>query len=137
MNDKDKEAFEKWIKTSWAEIDPKDYPNLLSRDAWQAACEYKQKEIDELQKELVLIDSITVREVLNTNKNLRAENEKLRECVEFYANKLSWYDNTQINGSDQKAIFKDSEDWLIKSIDKHIVIGGKRARQVLKELEEK
>ena len=65
------------------------------------------------------------------------ENAKLRECVEFYADKLNWYDNTQINGSDQKAIFKDSEDCLIKSIDKHIVIGGKRARQVLKELEEK
>lgn len=71
------------------------------------------------------------------NERLQAENEKLRECVDFYANKLNWYDNTQINGSDQKAIFKDSEDCLIKSINKHIIIGGKRARTLLKELGEK
>ena len=34
MNDKDKEAFNKWVKGSFT-INPDDYSNLLSRDAWE------------------------------------------------------------------------------------------------------
>lgn len=51
-NDKDKEAFEKW----WRENMPN--PDWLSSDhstdvckAWEAACEFKQREIDELLAE--------------------------------------------------------------------------------------
>ena len=52
MNDKDKEAFEKWrleyISTHTG------YFKMIGTDdlaqvAWQAACEYKQKEINELE----------------------------------------------------------------------------------------
>lgn len=45
MSDKDKEAFEKWYKdNNWMKGDLK--------EAWQAACEYKQKEIDMLREYL-------------------------------------------------------------------------------------
>lgn len=55
MNDKDKEAFEKWrleyISTHTG------YFKMIGTDdlaqvAWRAACEYKQKEIDELRVKL-------------------------------------------------------------------------------------
>jgi hypothetical protein len=66
MNDKDKEAFEKWFL---------EYPSWrvdMSRQescekAWQAACEYMQAE---LAHHIFTIE---------------AENKKLREALEFYA----------------------------------------------------
>jgi hypothetical protein len=55
MNDKDKEAFEKWFDKVEIKWD--------LEEAWQAACEYKQKEIDKLQ----------------------AENAKLEKCIRLFA----------------------------------------------------
>lgn len=58
MNDKDKEAFEKWLEARLdvsfeGELFPKYIEYHSERyEAWQAACEYKQKEIDELLKQL-------------------------------------------------------------------------------------
>ena len=72
MNDKDKEAFEKWFKT-WNRAE---FPSLCM-ETWQAACEYKQKEIDDKYTE----DITYLDEKI---KKLQAENAKLRECVEFY-----------------------------------------------------
>ncbi len=123
MNDKDKEAFEKWfylLGDSHLERVIK-LNRGASYEAWQAACEYKQKEIDDLQKELVFVDSITVREVLNTNKKLQAENAKLRECVEFYA----------VNGLASITVGQSLDVKLCQKF----YINGSHARQVLKELE--
>ena len=54
MNDKDKEAFEKWFST-WNRAE---FPSLCM-ETWQAACEYKQKEIDEIEaKSSVLIEAL-------------------------------------------------------------------------------
>lgn len=54
MNDKDKEAFEKWFST-WNRAE---FPSLC-KEAWQAACDYKQKEIDELEaKSSVLTEAL-------------------------------------------------------------------------------
>ena len=49
MNDKDKEAFKVW----GADQDG-DKPLLegSAYEAWQAACEYKQKEIDDLKEQI-------------------------------------------------------------------------------------
>lgn len=60
MNDKDKEAFEQWFKSnansSFAVFLRENYPDVgikwdrePARSAWQAACEYKQKEVDFLK----------------------------------------------------------------------------------------
>lgn len=69
MTDKDKEAFKKWMQYEDRHDGVFGNNNNFTRDewiadkAWQAACEYKQKEIDELQ----------------------AENAKLRLVVDHYA----------------------------------------------------
>jgi hypothetical protein len=73
MNDKDKEAFKAWYLgiNCYKEI---------SRDAWQAACEYKDKEIND-DEELLRdhMNSIGYREL----KKLQAENKKLRQELEI------------------------------------------------------
>lgn len=60
-------------------------------------------------------------------EKLQAERQKLRECVEFYADVNNWYD--------------DCGDCLFDNIkcdmsnqDQYDGIGGKRARQCLKEI---
>jgi hypothetical protein len=68
MNDKDKEAFEWWLEnTSSTQEEIEAYEAMSEKErvmfcmnyTWQAACEYKQEEINELQ----------------------AENKKLREAL--------------------------------------------------------
>ena len=119
MND-DKEAFEKWadrIEVEWG-IDGHKvtlFSRLDMAEAWQAACEYKQSEI----------------------KKLQAENAKLRECVEFYADPNNYFLTThqrpRVKSSQRVLTDKDLSD-----VESHILqVGGKRARQALKELEEK
>jgi hypothetical protein len=66
---------------------------------------------------------------------LQAERDAYRDALSYYADKMNWYDPRLVGGSDQNAIWKDSEDVLIKSLDKHIVIGGKKAREVLSRFE--
>ena len=50
MNDKDKEAFEKWYQDyfSISSITILNIPHHFTK-AWQAACEYKEKELDQLK----------------------------------------------------------------------------------------
>jgi len=57
MNDKYKEAYNNWIKNRDYHFDMdgeawlnKEVVSIYSetKDAWQAACEYKQREIDEI-----------------------------------------------------------------------------------------
>lgn len=59
MNEKDKEAYKLWC-TEKFNIAPElveefkhtfIHKLMHTEEAWQAACEYKQKEIDELEKE--------------------------------------------------------------------------------------
>ena len=54
MNDKDKEAFNKYICThDQGILQHSDDTDIdVAERAWQAACEYKQKEIDELRVKL-------------------------------------------------------------------------------------
>lgn len=84
MNNKDQEAFENYIEENksiyfgmpkW-EID-------TDKTIWQAACEYKHKEIEELIgtvnfKAKVMCD---VNDLVLQNKKLQAENAKLKEYV--------------------------------------------------------
>jgi hypothetical protein len=81
MNDKDKEAFEKWwdeYPMGW-KISGELHKN--TSDSWQAACEYKQKEIDDLTGQLKSCIFVYEEKV----NRLIAENKKLREALGFYA----------------------------------------------------
>lgn len=143
MNDKDKEEYDKWLESQnwhYDSFDNEYYQNGLkvsiygeTEEAWQSACEYKQKEIDELKTQ----DQIIAKEIktyMTIAENLRtvvkinqAENAKLRECVDWYADEANQiapvYDPTGKPGADFTQPYR--------------MDSGKRARQVLKELEEK
>jgi hypothetical protein len=103
MNDKDKEAFEKWeLDVEWSTAF-KDQ-RLAALEAWQAACEYKE-----------------------------AENKKLREALEFYADPNSWI-WTKLNLNYDQIISEDADYVLSHSADK---VGGRIARQTLSEYRSK
>lgn len=123
----DKEAFRAWadkIEVEWG-IDGHKvtlFSRLDMEEAWQAACEYKQEEIDAYKDEI--------------NQKLQAENAKLRYCVEFYADTVSWDAVECSDTSIVSGVILESdcyETWEKTEIS----VGGKRARQVLKELEGK
>lgn len=82
MNDKDKEAFNQWFELL-GETHLERVVKLnrgASSKAWQDACEYKQKEIDELLKQLKHEHDLYKKHL----KVYEAENAKLRKCVEFF-----------------------------------------------------
>lgn len=81
MNDKDKEAFIGWYKNKESEFDN-------CKEAWQAACELKNKQINNLESEKQKL-FIKLSKELETEKarvsQLQEENDKLKDCVNFYA----------------------------------------------------
>lgn len=85
MNDKDLDAFNEWRNSTSTRLD--------IHDAWQAACEYKQKEIDELEESLATrlakmyiagkdLSKIIQNNLINEVQKLQAENAKLRQALE-------------------------------------------------------
>lgn len=118
MNDKDKEAFEKWWMEGFkgmSDIDVikyKDVGKQTSLNGWQAACEYKQKEIDELIKQLKHEHDLYKRHL----KVYEDENAKLRECVEFYANEETWFEERIIG----YPIALDDEGGLARKVLKEL-----------------
>lgn len=111
MNEKDKKAFENWLDDCYFDGDRRPDPSV--KEAWQAACEYKQKEVDffkdrnetniskvtcinqvndglhillkEAEAELFEWKEAARSEAEEVNR-LQAENRKLREALEFYEN---------------------------------------------------
>jgi hypothetical protein len=83
MNDRDEKKFSEWLKNSWANVDSRDYPNLLSREAWHAACEYKQKELDKQEKYII---------------QLAKENEALKEQLNKAESVIDYYSKPFVNG---------------------------------------
>ena len=79
MNDKDKKAFGKWFENNWQDSDDKD----VFTQAWQSACEYKQKEIDDLKLEY---DKLTdwASEYVAENAKLNQEIEKFKGYLEAW-----------------------------------------------------
>jgi hypothetical protein len=120
---KDQKAFTQKF-TFWIDHYPSDRLNdwglyELMKSAWQAACEYKEKETDELLKQLKHEHDLYKKHL----KVYEAENAKLRECVEFYADEKHW------------GIGFVGEMTCIDPVDYKDNRGGKRARQALKELD--
>jgi hypothetical protein len=78
MNDKDLDAFNEWRNSTSTRLD--------IHDAWQAACEYKDKEIELLNNEISWLEE-QIDDFMDepdiTIKKLQAENKKLREALEL------------------------------------------------------
>lgn len=111
MIDINKEAFEKWVEVA--------YSPTSSLAAWQAACEFKQKEIDILKNH----DIAGYKEGIDC---LQAENKKLRNALEFYADVTN----------NPKQYMR--QGYLVYNLKKNIFVdGGTIAREALKEVGEK
>jgi hypothetical protein len=134
MNDKDKEAFDEWRNSISTRLD--------IHDAWQAACKYKDKEImNEVRQtpsgvSVVKFNKELVRKEI---EKLQAENKKLREALEYYAN----YDNWKFEDVAACVIYMDGEPYpshingkAIRGFEE-LRVSGKRAREALKEVENK
>lgn len=103
MTDKDKEAFEKWFYSAIL-VNPLE----SHKEAWQAALEYERKRRSPLDA-LSLYDKLE-RERARGEK-LEAENAKLRDCVEFYADLDDEAVGYDIRGvSYARQVFKELED---------------------------
>ena len=113
MNDKDKEAFEKWF------LEFPEWRVTMSRQescskAWQAACDYKHKELEQ-KLQGYESDWIKMRDIA---EKLQAENAKLKECL---SNWLSW-EQKQINthgeycGEEIKKLISDARK-VLKQLD--------------------
>jgi hypothetical protein len=90
-----------------------------------------------VQKTLSWLDSLseddfkTLKLLLDTKvRATQAENEKLRECVKWYADRKHWWrleKGLRFDITDESDVNDDESDWF----------GGKRARECLAELEGK
>lgn len=126
MNDKDKEAFEK----AWLDSTVEDYRGLgngktsiasiavtskrrAAEMLWQAACDYKQKEIEALQAEIA----------------------KLKKSLNFTLKAAEYLFKPDEKIAD--GLFPTSYFTLSYEGDLELIEKTKRARQVLKELDEK
>lgn len=102
MKNEDKEAFGKWFKDAWDidfDFDAYDFRHTIQVKVWQAACEYKQKEIDELQaknerlKEVIsYLPKVPTqpheKELSEKIKNLEKYVDRLEVALEKYAGHL-------------------------------------------------
>lgn len=96
MNQNDREAFQKWneskiqsiVGMTESEAKEKLSKEMLPEDLWRAACEYKQKQINNLEIEKQKL-FLKMSKDLEIEKNkvikLEEENQKLKDCVMFYA----------------------------------------------------
>jgi hypothetical protein len=73
MNDKDKEAFDKWRNEQL------NRPDIY--DAWQAACDYKDMQI---------INGTKMKQMNDRIEDLLDENKKLREALEWCLGRVGY-----------------------------------------------
>ena len=123
MTDKDLEAFEKWSDQERGKILPHEENHIISvsprtlklweRQAWQAACEYKDKEqyiegsIHEsagIKREMTWRESSEMMENMYRGaiaqldreyariRKMQSENKKLREALELIAGEQEFFD---------------------------------------------
>lgn len=102
MNDKDKEAFYKWWTSNKYELSPFYWSNtsligIEIANTWQAACEYKQKEIDSIDCYIERDEKI---------KKLQAENAKLKAIV-MLASEASCYTEYEDACSQARQVLKE------------------------------
>ncbi len=86
MNDKNNEAFDEWfIKTYRYDYKDLVIPESINpqKKAWQAACDYKQKEIDDLKLEYDKL-AYWASEYVAENARLNQEIEKFKGYLEAW-----------------------------------------------------
>ena len=126
----DKEAFENWFSS----LNDSHLSRVIklnrgaSQKAWQAACDYKHKELEQKLQDYES-DWIKMRDIA---EEMQAENAKLRECLKFTV-----YAAEYLFKPDEKladGLFPTSYFTLSYEGDLDLIEKTKYARQVLKEL---
>lgn len=144
MNEKEKEAFEKHLDEMIGSSTTrrKFYGGegsgtvAATRTAWQAACEYKQEEIETVINENThYFESLTKCE--DKLEKLQAENKKLREALKFYADRNNWKFHSYSGDCKDVIDFNDLDcrSYTVEA-DFACSSGGRRAREALKEVGE-
>lgn len=91
MNDKDKEAFEKWISSlDWLFCSPTIKSSVIidMKTSWQAACEYKQQEIEELKKQIYVKGSIYEQGSIKREMTWKESSDMMDRIVESRTKRL-------------------------------------------------
>jgi hypothetical protein len=124
MNEKDKEAFTEWYKNKKSEFDN-------CEEAWKSAIEYER-----FNHKYCVVGSLD-----KLCEKLEAENKRLREALEFYAN---WKNYSSANHDYFEKYFATiNNDHSFLEITENdgdnftLPFGGKKAREALKEVGEK
>lgn len=125
MNEEDKQAFEDWLSDAsnhCSDALAYEHERNFCYQAWMAGCEYMRNKCNPL-------DALSLYEKLELE---RAKNKKLRDALDFYAKQSNWMGyhrevDTIIRSDCEPAkAFEDGFD---------IFLGGKRAREALKEVD--
>lgn len=155
MNNKDREALDKFVdKDSLSPEDTKKFAEMsdgeratfIAERFFEAGAKHGRAELDELTsvldlKKETIVEMQNAYETLNahdemliaTVDKLKEENKKLVEALKFYASQANWMgwhrDVDTIRSSDCEPAKAIEDDFDIR-------LGGKLARQVLKEIGE-
>lgn len=117
------------------EVGSREWTRLMSYQDEAHDQYFKTKQLAEENARLNIVVT-NLKTVVSINQ---AENAKLRECVEFYADRFSWTESEHptheyyagsIRNDDSLVEYTEADGDVFKDF-----CGGKRARQVLKELE--
>ena len=109
---------------------------------WKEAARSEADEVNRLQtentnlKEQDKIISNEIKTYIEIDRKLQAENKKLREALEFYADPSTWQ-HLSDDAWDEDIIGLNSFDDCLKDCEVDgvkILTGGKRAREALKEI---
>jgi len=136
----DKEAFENWYSKETSDVLWEDFNgDEIVIKTWQAACEYKDKSIRDGLKmkqmnddiENLKAENLRLSTIVNNQKTVieinQAENKKLCEALEFYANTFTWQGHYDVH---------DTPALILTDRDNESCVFGNRAREALKELDE-
>lgn len=156
MNNKDREALDKFIDEDtlspedtkrFAEMSDGERATFIAERFFEAGAKHGRSQLNELRDDNMAQLYETIKEMQNAYETLQAhdemliatvdklkeENRKLRDALEFYANQKSWYG---LSNNRDTVELSDCEPAESIIYDKGVMLGGKRARQALKEVGE-
>ena len=127
MNKKDREALDKFVDEDslspedtkrFAEMSDGERATFIAERFFEAGAKHGRAEMQNAYETLNAHDEM----LIATVDKLKEENSKLVEALKFYANERYW-EGREIDGDDWDDYYEDGNG-----------IGGKLARQVLKEI---
>jgi hypothetical protein len=126
MNPKDREALDKFVDEDslspedtkrFAEMSDGERATFIAERFFEAGAKHGRSQLNELRDD-------NMAQLYETIKKVILENDKLINALQFYADEMNW-EGREIDGDDWYDLYEDGNG-----------IGGRLARQVLKEVGE-